>query len=315
MSHASQLQGAPRNQGQVKSNRFAAVRCAPVWVILLAIAANYLSAAWFKFPPFMRPIVRLLQDVSGGIVQPFLVLHAILLLIVIGLIAMGLGRLRLADLGLRARGILPALLLWAGLWGLIQTCGLLVTWADGQSIVWNRDWVDAPGATAGRLLGFCLGVGLYEELVFRGLLFTQCEVRLARVRRAPTSAAGGAALLVSSAVFAAGHLPYLLRHSPIDELAAGLGLIFAWGVVFASVYWLTGNVLCSVAVHALVEGPGLFAGEPGKIILMPVVLCSAIAAACWRTWRTHRCLRPTPPRVPRRREPPVRNPRVRPPAR
>jgi membrane protease YdiL (CAAX protease family) len=100
----------------------------------------------------------------------------------------------------------------------------------------------------GWIVPLVLVVGFYEEVLFRGFL-------LGRLRLALQGTWGesrrelGAAIVISSALFAAGHA----YQGPL-----GVVQTFAMGVVLALVTVRSGSVWPAILAHAIIDGFGLF---------------------------------------------------------
>jgi len=255
------------------------IRRVPIGVQFVAMVADFSAAAWFQLPPFARHAARALSHATHGVLSPLLFLHVCLILLLVGGIIMLIGRQRLSNLGLRARGVVPALLFAAALWAVLQLSALITLISDGEPIRWNPQWTTAPGALVGDVLGNWLGVALFEELVFRGFLLSQLALHFSRSPRVPKWLATATALLLSSAVFAAGHLPYLCRHhTPAAQLPADLLLLFGWGVLFGLTYLSTRNLWCSIAVHGLTLTPAMLTTTPETV---PTAMVLNAAVVIW----------------------------------
>jgi membrane protease YdiL (CAAX protease family) len=145
-----------------------------------------------------------------------------------------------AGLGLRpvAGGWLPlartaAVLVGAGV--AVDIALGLASEAAGVPAHWT-EWFDedlawgSPGFVAASLLGTIVFAPVFEEIVFRGLLYGTLRRRLGW----PVAAA------LSAVVFAAAH----------GYGAAGFASVFASGVLWAVAYERTGSVLPGIAAHA-----------------------------------------------------------------
>lgn len=166
--------------------------------------------------------------------------------------------MRADDLGMRRTGLGVAIgvtcLVWIAL-NLFQSAYALIT--DAPLIV-NPDWGTAgPAHTIGVFLAQLLGNALFEEVLFRGVLFQQIRLYLLRIGRSPEKALL-LALVLSSAVFAAIHIPLRINSGmALAALPAELALLFALGLLLALLYWRTGNLYLVIGVHALSNAPFL----------------------------------------------------------
>jgi len=146
------------------------------------------------------------------------------LLVVLGL--MYAFKWKLADLGLRRRGLLPGLLAA----GLLFLFFALPQWVAAYPFRWQPlGWVTAYWAT------YYLLVGTTEELWMRGLLYTALERRWNRK----------AAILGTSLAFGLAHVPY-----------HGIGALFdgmVSGISYALIRARTGNIIGLVLAHWLLH--------------------------------------------------------------
>jgi len=115
-----------------------------------------------------------------------------------------------------------------GLGALGERLGLVSHWSEwfDPELVWG-----APAAVAVTLLGSVVFAPVFEELIFRGLLYGTLRARLAW----PLAALG------SALVFALAH----------GYGAAGFLSVFLSGVLWAWVYERTGSLLPSMAAHVV----------------------------------------------------------------
>lgn len=104
--------------------------------------------------------------------------------------------------------------------------------------------VTAPKEAVLAFLLACLGTALFEELLFRGFLLPLCLARTGRTRRGRF-----AAVLISSAVFGAFHLPNLLAGADPGATLLQVGYSFLVGCVAAVLCLLTGGLLLPVLFH------------------------------------------------------------------
>jgi membrane protease YdiL (CAAX protease family) len=191
------------------------------------------------------------------------------------------GRIRLRDMGLRARNLMPAIVGTLAAWILAQ--GVMVAWkvAGGEALARSSLWNDALSAQIEvfSFIANAAATGLNEETFFRGFLFAQ--VFAAFLARTSAARALIAAILLSSLAFAVVHLQ-------TEPLA--LAFLFLGGVVSAVLYARTGNLFLSMGLHGLFNAPlAIFATD--EIVAKLAVLASvAVIALLWTrfTPRTNR---------------------------
>lgn len=116
---------------------------------------------------------------------------------------------------------------------------------------------DTPLLPLPRILTFLLNmilVGVAEELVFRGIIAQTLLERYGTAR-----AGVWKACLVSGALFGAAHLSNLLGSEPFGVL---MQCVFAGslGVLFAAIYFRTGNLWVLVFLHGAQDAASLLAG-------------------------------------------------------
>jgi hypothetical protein len=181
---------------------------------------------------------------------------------VVGVVLMGIGRLRPVALGLDIRKVVPAVAWTFAIWlaALLVSAGVAAI--AGERVALDDGWQAGKwSVTAGEWLGQILGNAPFEEILFRGFLLPQCLWLCLRWR-------GGAsdrksvlfALVLSQLIFALGHVPFnLVNGSGQAQLLAQ----FAMGLLLCGVYLRTGNLFLAMGLHVLTNDPGpLLAGGP-----------------------------------------------------
>lgn len=120
----------------------------------------------------------------------------------------------------------------------------------------NPDWHGrSVWRTTGAFLGQLLGNALFEEILFRGVLFQQIRLHLLRRGNAPAKALV-IALAVSQTLFALIHVPLRVSSGmALTALPGELALLFTLGVLLALLYWRTANLYVVVGIHALSNTP------------------------------------------------------------
>jgi membrane protease YdiL (CAAX protease family) len=224
----------------------------PSWLALIVLGAGgyalVLNALVFAHRTFAWVTAS-----TGGLVRPTLVANVFGLLVLFGALR------RWAGLEPRAVGIrwgAPRLAgsLLVGCWLAVQAVGVLALWGRGLPVAPRFD-LDALLLATGTVLSQAAGVALFEEVVYRGLLFGTLATRFdARLERSWLAFTG--AIAVSAAVFAIVHVPRRLRLGTVTgSLEGDLFALFVVGVTFAVVYLRTGSLLLTVGVHALYNRP------------------------------------------------------------
>jgi hypothetical protein len=202
-----------------------------------------------------------------------------------------LGRLRLADVGIVWNQIPAGLLLSGLIWAGAQVAGLATSGLGRGALALHPDWQN-PGALLGPLARQVLAVGLVEEVIFRGYLLPQTYLAVARRWPDARRWHWPIALALSQGLFAVMHLPFL-RYAglPWLEVLIGLPVIFLYGMLFAGLYLLTGNLFLAVGVHGLATAPTpIFAGtDVGAAVGITEAALALLAVASvvreWQAWR------------------------------
>lgn len=128
----------------------------------------------------------------------------------------------------------------------------IVGWATGEVTL------HATAASYALFTVNCLFVGLFEEIVFRGvilpLVLRQCK---------NTRVGVFLALLISSALFGAVHLVNIFSN-PVGAVILQIGYSFLIGLMCGMVMLLTRNVFACAFLHALYNFGGLIADSLGS---------------------------------------------------
>lgn len=91
------------------------------------------------------------------------------------------------------------------------------------------------------VVGLMLGVGIVEELVFRGFLFRAILTKATLTR----------AVVISGVTFGIGHIVNLARGYTGAEQLLQIGVAIALGVVLALLYAVSGTIVPLIAFHVL----------------------------------------------------------------
>ncbi|WP_436907826.1 CPBP family intramembrane glutamic endopeptidase [Halosimplex marinum] len=148
-----------------------------------------------------------------------------------------------ADLGFGlALGVaLPALVFAVELVaGWARVTGTVVTRTDPSLAIGPGV---APAAALALTLAYFVGVGVFEELLFRGYLLTNVAEGLAGWRGIGLGGAFAGATAVSGVAFGVGH-----GLNP-NVTALALGNIALFGGLFAASYLLTGRIAAAIGLH------------------------------------------------------------------
>ena len=105
---------------------------------------------------------------------------------------------------------------------------------------------------------YCLSVGIYEETIFRGLVFPLCLIKTEKTKH-PTFWA----IALSSGIFGVAHLLNLLGGASIPATLLQVGYSFLIGGMCAISLCLTDNLIVPIILHFIYDVGGLFVGQYG----------------------------------------------------
>lgn len=105
---------------------------------------------------------------------------------------------------------------------------------------------------------YALSIGIFEEVIFRGILFPLCVIKLNDKKNKIFWA-----VVLSSAMFSLTHLLNLLGGAGIVQTIMQIGYSFLIGAMSAIVLVKTGNIYSSVILHFVFDIGGLFVGKNG----------------------------------------------------
>ena len=97
-------------------------------------------------------------------------------------------------------------------------------------------------------------VGMNEEVIMRGIVLNLFADRFSNTRRGVL-----AAIILSSVIFGAAHIPNVLSGVPLSSALIQALQATLLGVLFAAIYLRSGNLWICIIIHALVDFGGLMA--------------------------------------------------------
>ncbi|MFT2011500.1 type II CAAX endopeptidase family protein [Pontibacter sp. 13R65] len=246
------------------------------WPVLLAFYVGHILLLAFPlFPVWQRQV----EKATGGLVNSILLSSVLAFLILVGGVACAGGRLRLADVGLERKLLLPGAVACTAIWLLPQAAGAAYQLLVRGKLELIEFWSDNELAPMlGQLVAQLLGNALFEETGYRGLLLQQLKIKLGGRVRAARALTG--AVIISSLLFALMHLPAVwLSGASTSEMLLKLGVTFVGGMAWALLFHRTRNLFFIIGVHALLNVPfSLYIPNPLAVILT-LVLAMVVA---WR---------------------------------
>jgi membrane protease YdiL (CAAX protease family) len=244
--------------------------------ILLIFLALVAIAQFLVFPDSNRwaPWCVAVYRATQGLIDFTLMLGLFLQVLIIGILVIGIGRLRPRELGLDIAK-LPAGVAWTfAAWLAAQLVTLLLCVVAGEPIGLNPAWSFGSWTQpAGEWIAQLFGNAALEEVLYRAFLFPQC-VWLASTwfRDRSDRWRIAIALLISQGCFALGHIPFNF----VGGGWSGQWLLifqFLMGLAFCGIYIRTGNLFLAIGFHALANNPGplLTGGTIAEILPMAIV--------------------------------------------
>lgn len=130
----------------------------------------------------------------------------------------------------------------------------------------------------------CLSVGLFEEVAFRGCVFTVALERIPKIESAPLRVF--VACVLSSALFGLVHLTNLLAGASVGYVILQVGYSFLIGSMCAIIMVKTSNIWYGILLHAIYNFAGGIVPEfgHGRIWTVPTIVWTAVVSvivACY----------------------------------
>jgi len=225
-------------------------------------------------------IIQYVEEFSGGLLHPTLVLNAFLMLTAVYGILVLKEKLQWRDFGLVAQKLPIAIIVALITWSLIQiiegTASYIYTGSLELEPRWNTDSLGLIGL----LFGMLFGTALYEETGYRGFLLVQFRMKMEAVtRNKPLQIT--LALIVSQTFFTVLHVPWKVLNQgwTTDVLFDLLFSVFVNGIIYSLLYLRTENLFFVMFVHAFGNAPtSLFTSYLGasNILLLLAIIWAVI---------------------------------------
>ncbi len=141
-------------------------------------------------------------------------------------------------------------MLWTEVFALIafvlKVASSVILGAFGTGKSSNQAAIDSAIAEYGilQILVVCVLGPVVEEVFYRGILFEAIRGKGNRLIR------NIAAVIISSVIFAFSHASF--TSFTIGDLLANIPIMMV-GISFSVLYWKTGNILCTILVHMIIN--------------------------------------------------------------
>ncbi len=130
-----------------------------------------------------------------------------------------------------------------------------------------------------------ISTGFLEELIFRFIIFNAI-LKSKKIHNNTIKA-----IIVSSIIFSLMHGLNIISGMPVNQVITQIGYSFLIGLLFASVYVLTNNIVYSMILHAIYNITGLFFVTLGTmynrydlITIISTILIGFIAFVLYLYW-------------------------------
>jgi len=227
--------------------------------LVLALVAAFnavVNLVVFPSEAILDGVFRPTARATLGLVRPTLLVNLVALVAFVWAVMFRGFGLEPLDVGLDRRDVARGIEITVLLWIAIQVVGAVEQLATTGTVGVAGAWTSGrAGRRIGVFLAQAFGNALFEEVLYRGFLLTQVflllEGRMANPRRRLATA-----LVGSQVIFALFHLPNRLYQGfEPGAIPGNLALVFVSGVLFALVYYRTGNLFVAIGVHALGNAP------------------------------------------------------------
>ncbi len=276
----------------VEPIRRASAKAFPIFIVTHISFTTIINLIFFAGNWF-RPIT----EASNGWINGTLVANLVMIVVIVGIIILGVGRLRLYDIGVIWSRLPSGFIVAFGVWMVAQVIHLVAGSTRNGAILWHPQWEwQGSGRMMGLLVAQLFGNALFEELAFRGFLFPQLYLRFEALAAYPWRRFFFT-LLVSQVIFALTHIPNRIYLGlPFDVIAVDILALTFWGILYTLIYMRTDNLFLTIFIHALGNAPTLiFATSPslddGNASLLYyalVVFTIFIFPLLWVRWTSFR---------------------------
>ena len=249
---------------KIKSHKYIRVNLnefnkSTIWIIIL-VALSTIGLNIF-FSNYIREhgFFLIIEEKTYYIIQDTLVIYLIKDIIFIIFFILILSKLKLKDVGLERKKILPAVIIISSIWVFYNIVGLVYTLSLNGRIVFDSELLsEGWNAVLGQFIGQIFGCGPFEEVIYRAFFLIQIYLLLRKKNSEESNKISKTSLFVSIIItqifFALIHIPdRVWENQPLSEYWMDMFSLFIYGVVFVLLYLRTNNILIVAGIHALLN--------------------------------------------------------------
>ncbi len=169
---------------------------------------------------------------------------------------LGIGKLTFSEMGLKKSGFFFAIVLVYVIWWITQIAYLIIDLILQINPLMPSSWSNPiyPYYLLGEFITEYLGNSLFEEILYRGVFFTQLFLyfklkdKFSSERKQLIIA-----MIISQLLFALAHIPnrFLSGGYNLEEALLGLLSPFIFGLFLCYIYYYTDNLFISMGLHGL----------------------------------------------------------------
>ncbi|NHI89799.1 MAG: CPBP family intramembrane metalloprotease [Candidatus Thorarchaeota archaeon] len=244
--------------------------------VSLVVVLLYLLAYQFG-------IVIFLEDFSGGLLHPTLILNAFLMLTAVYGVLVLKEKFQGKDFGLVTGKLPTAIIVGLITWVTIQIIEGFASYIYTGSIEFDSKWSTDSLGLIGLLIGMLFGTALYEEVGYRGFLLVQFRMKIEDITT-NRALQISLSLIASQTLFTLLHVPWKVLNQGWTTAALFdlLFSVFMNGIIYGLLYLRTENLFFVMFVHVFGNAPtSLFNSYLGASNIL--IMLAIIWAAIWPT--------------------------------
>ena len=231
------------------------------FLMIISVYCNWILALLFiVFIVYKKRWLTPIYKATFGLLNPTLIVNIFLIVGIVWGAIIKIGKIQPSDLGLKLAKLKPAFIFF-GVTYLILNLILSILNPrlnpSGLNPLLNKDgwypyWTDRGLTISLGLLFAQVGCVFFEEIFYRGYLFTQLTHKFAQKYPNRPNLILNLGALSMNLLFAVSHIPIRLfyRMSGID-LISNIFIVFGMGYLFTILYFCSGNIYISMVGHLL----------------------------------------------------------------